>query len=314
MAKAGFVEPMQALSATKLPTGPTWTYEVKLDGYRVEAMRINDRTALYTRRENSITTFPEVISAMSFLPEGTVIDGELAALDAEGRPSFNLLQNFRSRSSHVVFFAFDILFHEGRDLTGLPLSERRSLLRSVVEQSQHVSICKFATSQELMLAFVKEHGLEGVVAKRTDSRYEPGKRTGAWVKMRVTLAQELVIGGYTPSHLGIDALIVGFYRGKSLQFAGRVRAGFTPLVRRSVFEQIRHLETSRCPFVNLPDKSAGAWGQGLTAEKMKECTWLKPEAVVQIEFLEWTPGDRLRHASFVALRDDKDPRTIVKET
>ena len=109
-------------------------------------------------------------------------------------------------------------------------------------------------------------------------------------------------------------MIVGFYRGKSLQFAGRVRAGFTPLVRRSVFEQIRHLETSRCPFVNLPDKSAGAWGQGLTAEKMKECTWLKPEAVGQIEFLEWTPGDRLRHASFVALRDDKDPRTIVKET
>ena len=117
-----------------------------------------------------------------------------------------------------------------------------------------------------------------------------------------------------PSHLGLDSIVIGLYREKELHYAARVRAGFVPLTRRQAFEQIKPLVTTKCPFVNLPEKDAGRWGQGLTAEKMKECVWVKPRAVAEIEFLEWTGGDHLRHTKFVGLRDDKDPRSVVRET
>jgi ATP-dependent DNA ligase len=165
-----------------------------------------------------------------------------------------------------------------------------------------------------MLKFVRQNGLEGVIAKSANSVYEPGRRSGLWSKYRISLGQEFVIGGYTPGSNGFDAIIVGYYRGRDLYFAGRVRAGFVPAIRREVFAQIKHLKTDKCPFVNLPEKSEGRWGQGLTAEKMKGCRWLKPKAVVRIDFLEWTGAGKLRHTRFVAMRDDKDPRTVVKET
>jgi ATP-dependent DNA ligase len=165
-----------------------------------------------------------------------------------------------------------------------------------------------------MEKFIKSHGLEGIVAKRADSFYQPGSRTGVWCKQRFNRSQEFVIGGYVPSHLGIDSLVVGVYRGKNLYYAARVRAGFVPATRRQVFEAIRHLTTTNCPFVNLPEKEPGRWGQGLTAEKMQECIWLKPEGVAEIAFLEWTGADHLRHAKFIRLRDDKDPRQVMRET
>jgi ATP dependent DNA ligase C terminal region len=144
-----------------------------------------------------------------------------------------------------------------------------------------------------MLEFAKSHGLEGVVAKRSDSVYQPGQRTGLWSKYRINLGQEFVIGGYVPSHLGVDSLVVGFYRGKDLIYAARVRAGLVPATRREVFERIKHLKTPKCPFAKLPELTAGRWGQGLTAQKMEECIWLRPEIVAQIQFLEWTGADHL---------------------
>ena len=165
-----------------------------------------------------------------------------------------------------------------------------------------------------MLAFVKSHSLEGIIAKRSDSIYEPGRRSGLWVKRRINLSQEFVIGGYVPSHLGLDSIVIGVYRGKELLYAARVRAGFVPLTRRQVFERIQPLKTAKCPFVNLPEKDAGRWGQGLTAEKMKECVWVKPKLVAEVEFLEWTNAKHLRPTKFINLRDDKDPRKVVWET
>jgi len=156
--------------------------------------------------------------------------------------------------------------------------------------------------------------LEGLIAKRADSIYQPGQRTGLWSKYRINMGQEFVIGGYVPSHLGLDSIVVGFYRGEDLIYSARVRAGFVPRTRREVFEEIRHLRIAKCPFANLPETEPGRWGQGLTAEKMKVCIWVKPEAVAQIAFLEWTGADHLRHARFVRIRDDKDPRRVVKET
>jgi DNA ligase D-like protein (predicted ligase) len=314
--KAEFIESMECLPVTKLPDGPEWTYEIKLDGFRLEAVKNSGDVTLYSRRKNVLNEkFPYIAAALADLPDATVIDGEVVALDHAGRSDFQLLQNFRSAEKQIHYYAFDILIHRGKVLTGLPLAERREILARVLKPNEHISVSAFETrSAQHMLKFVKQHGLEGAIAKRSDSLYEAGKRTGSWSKHRINLGQEFVIGGYTPGSQGFDALIIGFYRGKDLIYAARVRAGFIPATRREVFAQIKHLKTAKCPFVNLPELTEGRWGQGLTAEKMKDCVWLKSEAVVRIDFLEWTGADHLRHTKFIAMRDDKDPHKVVRET
>jgi ATP-dependent DNA ligase len=146
--------------------------------------------------------------------------------------------------------------------------------------------------------------LREFIAKRKDSIYEAGKRTGAWLKYRINRGQEFVIGGYTPDH-PFDALIVGYYEGEKLYYVGKVRNGFVPQVRREVYRKLKGLEIDTCPFANLPEKKRTMWA--LTKEGMENCQWLKPELVVQIEFAEWTPDNHLRHSKFVGLRNDKDP-------
>jgi ATP-dependent DNA ligase len=143
--------------------------------------------------------------------------------------------------------------------------------------------------------------------------YEPGKRSGYWVKYRLNLGQEFVIGGFTPGPYGIDAIIVGYYRGKELIYVARTRNGFVPASRRRVFEKLKPLTISNCPFVNLPETRKARWGEALTAEKMKKRVWVRPEVVAQVEFLEWTDADHLRHSKFVGLREHKDPHKVVKE-
>src|SRR5665213_2024578 len=290
---AGFIEPMECLSVSKVPDGAEWTYEIKLDGFRLEAVRLGGETTLYSRKRNVLNRkFHYVATALKHLPEGTVIDGELVALGPNGHPDFSLLQSFRSAEPQIFYYAFDILVHKNRDLIGLPLAERRAMLQSVIKPNEHVRIYEVADiSAARMMTFAKKQGLEGVVAKRSDSIYEPGERTGLWVKHRINLGQEFIIGGYVPGHLGVEALIIGFYRGKDLVFSARVRGGLTPVNRREVFEKIKHLRTARCPFVNLPQTGPGRWGPGLTAEKMKECVWLRPKTIAQFEFLEWTSAD-----------------------
>ena len=300
----------------KIPEGELWTYELKLDGYRLVTVKTGGMVSLYSRRGTDLTQrFKDVNAALASLPDDTVIDGELVALDDQGRPDFNLLQNFRSAESHLMFYAFDMLVRRGEDFTKQTLSKRREILKSTVKPHDHIGIFQVShqTANE-MLAFVRSHGLEGVIAKRSDSPYEPGRRSGLWVKHRVNLSQEFVIGGYVPSRLGVDSIIIGFYRDKELRYAARVRAGFVPLTRRQVFERIKSLETGKCPFVNLPEKTAGRWGQGLTAEKMKQCVWVKPRILAEVEFLEWTGVDHLRHTKFIRLREGKDPRKVMRET
>ena len=152
--------------------------------------------------------------------------------------------------------------------------------------------------------------VEGVIAKRRDSFYESGKRSGAWVKYKINKGQEFVIGGYTPGN-PFDAVIVGYYQEGKLLYAGKVRAGFVPHVRREVMAKMKALKTEACPFANLPEKKRTQWA--LTSDEMKNCQWLKPKLVAQVEFTEWTPDGHLRHASFLGLRDDKDPREVVRE-
>jgi ATP-dependent DNA ligase len=186
------------------------TEEIKLDGYRLEAIREGGKTTLYSRRQNVLDKrFPYIAAALDYLADGTVIDGEIVALDRDGRPNFNVLQNFRSAEAHIHYYALDILVHKNKDLTRLPLSKRREILHSVIKQGDHIDLSAVSDkSAKDMLAFVKKVGFESVVAKRADSIYELGKRSGLWSKHRINLGQEFVIGGYIPSILGLDSLVM----------------------------------------------------------------------------------------------------------
>jgi len=209
----------------------------------------------------------------------------------------------------------ELLAPENRDLTHLPLIERHEIMQSVLRfKSPRIRITDyFETSAADMLDAARGQGLEGVVAKRKDSRYEIGKRSGSWAKYRLNSGQELVIGGYIPGAHGVDAIVVGYYRGKELIHVARVRNGFVPASRRQVFARLKPLVIPKCPFANLPERHKGRWGEGLTAADMGKCVWVRPQLVARIEFLEWTPSDHLRHAKFAGLREDKDARTVIKE-
>jgi bifunctional non-homologous end joining protein LigD len=152
-----------------------------------------------------------------------------------------------------------------------------------------------------MLDVVRQHCLEGVVAKRLDSPYEPGRRSGAWVKYRVAQQDDFWIGGYIPGAHGIDSIIVGHYTGDKLMYVSRVRAGLVTASRMELFRKLRPLIVETCPFVNLPEHGRSRWGESLTAEKMKQCVWVEPKLSARIEFLERTEGDRLRHSRFIRL-------------
>ncbi len=154
-----------------------------------------------------------------------------------------------------------------------------------------------------MIAAVRAQGLEGLVAKRLDSVYEPGARSGVWRKMRINRSEEFVIGGYTKGGRTFDALVLGRYEGECLVYVARTRVGFTPASRERLMERLRPLEIPECPFANLPEARSGRWGEGLTADKMKECVWVRPELLAEVEFVEWTPEGHLRHARFVGLKD-----------
>jgi ATP dependent DNA ligase domain len=160
---AGFIDTMDCLPVSRLPEGPEWTYEIKLDGYRLDVVRSAGRTTLYSRRRNVLNqNFHYIARALKDLPDETVIDGELVALSADGRPDFNLLQNFRSAESRIVYYAFDILIHKQRDLTDLPLSERRTILKNVIEPGEHVALSEVSDrSASEMVRFIKSYGPGG---------------------------------------------------------------------------------------------------------------------------------------------------------
>jgi ATP-dependent DNA ligase len=261
--KAAFLEPMDFLPVPNLPDGSQWLWEIKLDGYRAVAVKSGGVVTLYSRNKKILNKrFPYIIEPLRGLPDGTVVDGEIVALDDDGRPVFNLLQKFTSEAGRIRYFVFDLLFYDNRDLTRLTLLERRDMLRSLIKfDTGRVKVSEFVeASAEQILSAVREQRLEGIIGKQRDSVYEPGKRSGAWIKHRVNLGQEFVIGGFTPGPHGLDAIIVGYYRGDELIYVARTRNGFVLASRRRVFETLRPLVTPKCLFVNLPETHKTRWG------------------------------------------------------
>jgi len=315
VATSAFMEPMRPVLVTTLPEGAEWSYEPKLDGYRALALKTCSSVQLLSRNKNVLNQrFPAVAEALARLPDDTVVDGEIVALDDAGRPAFHLLQNEGSEPG-IQYYAFDALVYCGRSLLARPLDERRKALAAAlasVGDPVRIAVTLDAPVPDLVAA-AKRFGLEGIVAKRLDSRYEPGRSSGAWVKCRVNRGQEFVVGGYLPGSGPFDALLVGYYDGSALQFVAKIRNGFTPKAKAEIAARFAALETTRCPFANLPEPKRARRGLALTTEAMKQCRWLKPNLVVQVAFVEWTSNGHLRHASFVGLRVDKDAREVVRE-
>jgi bifunctional non-homologous end joining protein LigD len=316
--KARFIAPMLLLKTDALPDDAVrWQYELKLDGYRAIAFTSKGRLHLRSRNDKDFALrYPAVVAGLARLPDETVIDGEIVAFDEHGRPSFNALQNFGAAAATVVYYVFDLAVLAGKDIMSEPLERRRRLLEQKV-LPKLAEPCRYVQALDVRLsdlvASVRAQGLEGVVAKRRDSRYEPGMRSGAWQKMRVNRGQEFVIGGYTRGTKTFDALVFGVYEGGKLLYVARTRNGFTPSTRAALFKKFKGLEINECPFANLPEPRGGRWGQGLTKAKMADCQWLRPKLVAQIEFLEWTGENHLRHSKFVGLRDDKTPTEVRRE-
>lgn len=259
---------MLLLRTERLPDDKDWLYEVKFDGYRALAIKSGGKVQLRSRNDNDFAIrYASIAKALAAMPDETVIDGEIVAFDGEGKPSFNALQNYGSSSGPLIYYVFDVLILAGADVMGETLDARRALLESRVLPKLNEPI-RYSPELEAalpdLIRSVKAQALEGLVAKKRGSKYEPGLRSGAWQKMRTNQGQEFVIAGYTPSPKNFDALVIGYFEGGKLMYAARTRNGFTPASRAALFKTIKPLEIADCPFANLPEKKAGRWGAGLS--------------------------------------------------
>jgi bifunctional non-homologous end joining protein LigD len=312
-----FVNPMAAVPVKQLPEGPDWLYEVKWDGYRALIIKDDTRVELQSRNHKDLTPmYPRVAAAaLKLRADQAVLDGEIVALDESGRPSFQTLQHRSSHPKHqIVFYAFDVLHVDGRAMTGAPIEKRRALLPTIIADSTVIRLSNdLPGSAAQVVEAVRSLGLEGVIAKRRGSPYQPGNRSSDWLKAKLENQQEFVIGGFrADGQRSIDALVVGHFESAELKFAGKVRAGLTSHIRAHLRRNLESLRAPACPFADLPT-GRSRWGGGITAEEMREFVWTRPELVAQIRFVEWTAEGRLRHAAFLGLRSDKIGAEVHRE-
>ncbi|MFN2431276.1 MAG: non-homologous end-joining DNA ligase [Gemmatimonadota bacterium] len=307
---------MKARLEQELPTGGDWVYEIKLDGVRAQALREDGRVRLVTRNLKEVAfRYPEIAGALEELAGGDfVMDGEIVAFDSEGRSRFELLQGrihlagtsdiaAAAEAEPAFYYAFDLLYAEGRRLEDAPLVERKRVLAGWLERaprrvrySDHV-----AGRGRDFLRLACERGLEGVIAKRADAPYR-GTRSGEWVKVKCLNQQEFVIGGFTPpkggrSHFG--SLLLGFYEDGGLRYAGKVGTGFTEAALTDLHRRLGRLGRDTAPFLDPP--------------RERGVRWVDPSLVAEVRYTEWTSDGKLRHPAFLALREDKQAREVLRE-
>jgi DNA ligase D-like protein (predicted ligase) len=308
-----FHPPMECKPTEQVPTGEQWQYELKLDGYRTQAIKQRGEARLFSRNGKPFDErFPDIAEAILALRvKECVLDGEVVALDEQGRHSFSLLQNTRSKRAQLSFYIFDLLFLNGKDLTKLPLSQRRAALESLALPKLSRIQCSpvFQGEPAQIMQKIREFGFEGIVAKRLDSFYVHGEAPGTWLKHKTQQSADFVIGGYIPGTQGLDELLVGRVEGERLLFVESVKNGFVPATRATVFAAISDETTEECPFSNLPEKKGT---HGVDREKMKKVRWVRPSVLVEIAFNEMTTAGHLRHSKFVRLREEHDTRRRAK--
>jgi bifunctional non-homologous end joining protein LigD len=302
------LRPMLAVAAQTLPAGAGWVYEVKWDGYRVIAAVDGGEATLRSRNGNDLTgRFAAVAGALpaALRSADCVLDGEVCALDEDGRPRFSLLQH---GGGAPAMYAFDLLELDGRDVTGLPLHERRDLLEQTLIPGETIRLSVAFQDGPALLERSRELGLEGVVAKRGSSRYLPGKRTDSWVKVKSVQRQEMIIAGYTRGRGRregvLGSLVLAVDRGGELVWAGNCGTGFDDAELDFLMAKLRPLERATSPLAVTPR---------MPKVRAADVAWVEPELVCEVEFLEWTREGRLRAPSYKGLRDDKEASAVHRE-
>lgn len=306
------IDPMLATLVTKPPAGSQWLYEIKWDGVRGLCAIRNGKLEITTRRGNRCEKqYPELQSLPEQVNAKTAwLDGEICVLDENGRARFERIQPRIGANANAVprlaettpvtLFLFDILYADGYDLRGVALDERKRILQTIVTPSDHVRISEtFDTGGEQMFDAARQMGLEGILAKDRRSTYE-SKRSNCWLKMKVLNEQEFVIAGFTKGEREyFGSLVLGVQDGGKLRHAGQVGTGFDHKLMKKIYTRLEPLITKTCPLANKP--------------RIKDVTWVKPEIVCQVRFLEWTDDGMLRAPVFAGLREDKEPAEAVRE-
>lgn len=310
-----FIPPMLATLTDRAFDDPDWLFEVKWDGFRVEAIVADGAVRIFTRNgHDAAIYFPRLLPppAEWLRAREATLDGEVVALDPAGRPDFELLQariagDADARAAPLVYEVFDLLRLDDRSLLAVPLEARKALLRSVLVDTSRVRYAGHVERDgHAFFEAARDQGLEGIVAKRRRSRYEPGRRSANWLKIKIRPVQELVVGGWLPgkgSARDLGALLVGVYAGGRLRYAGRVGSGFDAVTRRRLRERLDALAAADPPFEPAPEPR-GALGAA---------RWVRPELVIRAEIGGWTRDGLVRQASFKGLELDRDPREVVRE-
>jgi bifunctional non-homologous end joining protein LigD len=299
-------QPMLATLVKEPFDHPDWIYEVKWDGYRAVAEIRDDDVSLYSRNLISFgKKFSPIMDSLRKLRFDAILDGEIVVVDDQGRPDFGMLQHYQgSRSAHLLYYVFDLLYFRGHDLTDLPLIRRKELLKKILPSSPKLRFSDHVWKDGILFYNVaKEKGLEGIIAKHSQSTYEAGRRSRQWLKVKTQLTQEAVIAGFTEPAGGrkyFGALVLGVYEGDELIYIGHVGGGFTANDLKDIREKLEPLTQKECPFTLKPETNAPV-------------TWVKPELVCEVALSGWTEEAFMRHPVFLRLREDRAAREAVRE-
>ena len=311
------IEPMLATLASKPFGDPDWLYEIKWDGFRVQAALDNGNVRLWTRNlKDGATYFPRLLTPPTWIEaRQAIVDGEVVALDEAGRPDFGLLQERLGDASAqgLVYQAFDLLYLDGRLLLNVPLEERKRLLQSILQPHPRIRFAAHVVGEGLAFyEAAREQSLEGVIAKLRRSRYEPGRRSSAWLKLKVRPEQELVVGGWTPGEgnaRDLGAVAVGVHEDGRLRFSGKVGSGFDGRTRRLIRDRLASLETAEPPFDPPPPRDyRGRWGG-----ELRDVHWVRPELVIRVELGGWSRDGMVRQAAFKGIEEGRDASTVTRE-
>lgn len=311
------VTPMLATLVDEPFDDPGWEYEVKWDGYRAIAYMNEGQIELRSRNNKSFNEkFYPIYEGLCSWKTNAVIDGEVVVINDKGHSDFGALQNWRSEADgDLVYYVFDILWLDGKNLTGLPLTERKAILQSIVKEDSPVRIgYSVAADGNAFFEAAKGMGLEGIIAKRSDSIYQAGLRTNDWLKIKIHKRQEVIIAGYTRNggtSKWFSALLLAVYDNGVLQYVGKVGTGFKDKQQKEMLELFKPLETEDSPFKETPDYNKPS--RFRPNPPKANATWLKPELVCEVTFTEITSDGVFRHPSFQGMREDKKAKDVVRE-